>query len=99
MRPSKISSARGTMPARLAGSARSAATASTVGAVTTTPLQRLARAARQVVVLVDRAGDHHHVGAFGGEAFGERGTDAATRAGHDDVLAGEAIHEVSLPSR
>jgi hypothetical protein len=67
--------------------------------VTATTLERLAQAAGQVVVLIDRAGDDDDVGAFGSQPLGQRGTDTATRTGHNGVLAREAIHEVSLPSR
>ena len=98
MRPSKISSAR-----HDAGAARGVGKIGgdglDPGPVTATPLQCLAQTAREVIVVIDRARDDHHVGALGREALGQGRADTATGAGDDRVLSLESLHEVSLPSR
>ena len=50
----------------------------------------------EVVVLVERAGGEHHVGALGGQALGDAGADAPARTGDEHAPALEAVtHQIS----
>ena len=66
------------------------------GAEAPATFRGLAQAAREMIVLIERARGDHHARAFGGEPFGDRRADTTAGAGDDDPSSFEPSHAVLL---